>query len=317
MSTLIEIRNTYDTGGISKQDYIEAIHARHTSLFEYINFIDDTDVEAIKILTDGIYVRSLSQQVELFLDIQDQHLVPYTLMNFRSYEFTETEFLKSITQSHWTILDIGANCGWYALALAKRWPTAKIHAFEPIPHTYEILQRNICHNGLTNIQSHRLAFSNQESIVEFLYTPYCSGATSLVKAGQPGSTASLEKISCAGTTVDMFCASNGLVPQLIKCDVEGAELLVVQGGEETIATHRPVILLELLRKWSRQFGYHPNDVLNLLSKHGYRAYTLDAIGKLTYCESINEDTEQTNFFFLNQDQHCSILSGIDFMETSL
>lgn len=317
MSTLIEIRNTYETGGINKQDYIEAIHARHASLFEYINFIDDTDVEAIQILSDGIYVRSRSQQVGLFLDTRDQHLVPYTLMNFRSYECAETEFLKSITQSAWTILDIGANCGWYALALAKRWPTAKIHAFEPIPHTYEILQRNICHNGLTNIQSHRLAFSNQEGTVEFLYTPYCSGATSLVKAGQPGSPGSLEKIACPGTTLDMFCARHKLAPQLIKCDVEGAELLVVQGGEETIATHRPVILLELLRKWSREFEYHPNDVLNLLSKHGYRAYTLDANAKLAYCELINEDTEQTNFFFLHQDQHRSILSGLDFIKTSL
>lgn len=317
MNKLIDIRKTHETGDISKQDYIEAIHARHASLFEYINFMDNTDVEAIKILKEGIYVRSRSQQIELYLDSRDQHLVPYTLMNFRSYECAETEFLKSIAQSDWTILDIGANCGWYALALAKRWPTAKIHAFEPIPHTYEILQRNIHHNGVSNIQTHRLAFSNQETVLDFLYTPDCSGATSLVKAGQPGSTAALERIACPATTLDMFCARQELAPQLIKCDVEGAELLVVQGGEETIATHRPVILLELLRKWSREFEYHPNDVLNLLSKHGYRAYTLDANTKLAYCESINEDTEQTNFFFLNQDQHRNILSGLDFMKTSL
>jgi hypothetical protein len=52
---------------------------------------------------------------------------------------------------------------------------------------------------------------------------------------------------------------------LIKADVEGAELLVVQGGLQTIAKYRPLIFLELLRKRSKPFGYHPNDVIQLLA----------------------------------------------------
>lgn len=307
MNTLTQLRDAHEAGDIRKQDYIEAIHARHASLFEYPAFIADSDVESLRIQSDGIYVRSRSQQIELFLDPRDQHLVPCTLMNFRAYETAETEFLKAVTQESGVILDIGANCGWYALALAKHCPTVPIHAFEPIPHTHEILQRNIRHNGFSNIEAHRLAFSNQEAILEFLYTPNCSGATSQALAGQPGSQESLEKISCPGTTLDLFCARNGLAPQIIKCDVEGAELMVIQGGEATIATHKPVILIELLRKWASQFGYHPNDVVTLLGKYGYQAHTLGSDG-LTRCPSINEQTRETNFIFLHAQQHRHILA---------
>lgn len=302
MNTLSQIRSAHEAGETAKQDYIEAIHARHACLFDYPQFIVGTDVEALRILPDGVFVRSRSQQIELLLDPRDQHLVPCTLMNFRAYETAETEFLKAIAQESGAILDIGANCGWYALALARHRPGVQIHAFEPIPHTHEILGRNIRHNGFGNIAAHRLAFSNREATLEFLYTPHCSGATSQALAGQPGSQESLEKISCPGTTLDLFCARNGVAPQIIKCDVEGAELMVIQGGEQTITAHKPVILIELLRKWAKQFDYHPNDVVTLLGKHGYEAYTLGSDG-LVPCPGIDEETRETNFIFLHVQQH--------------
>ena len=52
---------------------------------------------------------------------------------------------------------------------------------------------------------------------------------------------------------------------LIKCDVEGDELSVLQGGEETIRRFLPVIMLEMLRKWARAYSYHPNDIIAFLS----------------------------------------------------
>lgn len=307
MNDLVALRAARESGQLGKQDYIEAIHARHAALFDYSDFISGTDVESLRILPEGIFVRSRSQQIELWLDPLDQHLVPFTLMNFRAYETAETEFLKSVIQPHGVVLDIGANCGWYSLALARCCPTAVIHAFEPIPHTHEILERNIRHNGFQNVKAHRLAFLDREEMLEFLYTPRCSGATSLTVAGQPGSQQSLERISCQGSTLDMFCASNGLIPQIIKCDVEGAEMMVVEGGKQTIATHKPVILIELLRKWAKQFKYHPNDVLELLGSFGYQAYTLAEDG-LRACAAIDDDTVETNFIFLHAQQHSHILS---------
>ncbi|MFK0093297.1 FkbM family methyltransferase [Pseudomonas sp. NPDC090592] len=305
INMLNNIRAEFEAGNTAKQDYIEAIHARHVSLFDYPEFIGGTDVESLRILPEGIFVRSRSQQIELFLDPQDQHLVPYTLMNFRAYERLETGFLKAVTQENGVMLDIGANCGWYALALARHCPSARIYAFEPIPYTYEILERNIVHNGLVNIDAHRLAFSNKESTLEFLYTPSSSGATSQVLAGQPGSRDSLQKISCPATTLDSFCAQHKLAPHVIKCDVEGAELMVVEGGEAMLAQHKPIILIELLRKWAKQFGYHPNEVVQRLGSLGYQPYTLSNHG-LRPCPGIDEQTLETNFVFLHGQKHRDI-----------
>lgn len=312
MNTLNDIRNAYETGNTAKQDYIEAIHARHASLFDYPEFIAGTDVESLRLLPEGVFVRSRSQQIELFLDPQDQHLVPCTLMNFRAYETLETEFLKAITQDDGVILDIGANCGWYALALARHCPSVRIHAFEPIPHTFGILERNIRHNGLLNIEAHRLAFSNQEATLEFLYTPNCSGATSQVLAGQPGSRESLRKVACHATTLDSFCTQNALAPQIIKCDVEGAELMVIQGGEAMLAKHRPVILIELLRKWAKQFDYHPSEVVKRLASLGYQAYTLSEEG-LRPCPGIDEQTQETNFVFVHGQKRRELSDRVQFL----
>lgn len=306
MTTLNAIRNAYEAGAVCKQDFIEAIHARHALLFEYSSFFADTDVEALQVTPDGIFVRSRSQQIDLLLDPQDQHLVPYTLMNFRHYECAETAFLKAITQPDWTVLDIGANCGWYALALARHCPSARIHAFEPIPHTHRILQRNIQRNGLSNITVHQLALSNVEAMLEFFHTPACSGATSLTIAGQPTAEANLERIPARSVTLDSFCTQHGLKPQLIKCDVEGAELMVIQGAEHTIAESRPVILIELLRKWALKFGYHPNDVIAILDRLGYRAFRFTG-GGLVRMPSMDDETRETNFIFLHIEQHRQLL----------
>lgn len=302
MNRLIQLRQSHEQGEIKKQEYIEAIHALHTQFFAYPEFLQATDVEALSIRPEGVFVRSRSQQVELFLDPEDQHLVPYTLMNFRNYEMLETEFLKSLMHAGSVVLDIGANCGWHSLVLSRHCPAARIYAFEPIPHTYDILLRNVRHNGCRNIETFQSAFSNQQGFLEFLYTPCASGSTSLVEAGQPVESDKLEKITCPSTTLDSFCAKHELAPDVIKCDVEGAELMVIEGGERVLATHKPVILIELLRKWSRKFGYHPNDVVKLLGGYGYRAYTLSESG-LKPCSVIDEETVETNFVFLHSQAH--------------
>lgn len=307
MNKLEYMRKAFEAGDCKKSYYIESIHELHTPLFDYPDFISDTDVESINITSSGIYVRSRSQGIELYLDPMDQHLVPYSLMNFRNYEVPETEFLKSITKDNWTIFDIGANCGWYSLSLARKFPGATVFAFEPIRKTYDILSHNIKQNGLTNIEANQIGISNHEGLVEFLYTPHCSGATSLKLAGQPVNTYSeIQKISCQITTLDTFCKERLIVPQIIKCDVEGAELMVIQGGIETISASRPVLLLELLRKWAKKFDYHPNAVIKLLKDAGYSAYTLNS-ERLTLCDEITDSTQETNFFFLHNDEHFEII----------
>jgi hypothetical protein len=121
------------------------------------------------------------------------------------------------------------------------------------------------------------------------------------------------KVEAQVGTLDDYFADAGLdTLDLVKVDVEGAELLVLKGGMKTIGEHRPILFLELLRKWSKPFGYHPNDVIALLGGLGYGCYTHDE-GRLVRFASMTDESVQTNFFFANPERHTGWLAanGID------
>ena len=204
-------------------------------------------------------------------------------------------------------LDIGANLGWYSLVLGRNCPDSRIFAFEPIPSTVEALERNIGLNALHNVEPICMGMFNEEDELNFLYAPDVSGATSLKVTGQTRGRTEIQSVTCRTTTLDIFCAERDIVPTLLKIDVEGAELMVVQGGHETLQ-HTPIILMELLRKWSREFGYHPNDVFALLAQYGYGAWVFSADGSLQACDQVTEETVQTNYVFLHPHKHAEVIA---------
>ena len=86
---------------------------------------------------------------------------------------------------------------------------------------------------------------------------------------------------------------------LIKIDVEGGELNVIQGALETIKRFRPVIFAELLRKWSAYFSYDPNEVLEILQKLNYICFGVST--EFRRIEKFKVDDFETNFVFVHED----------------
>ena len=74
-------------------------------------------------------------------------------------------------------------------------------------------------------------------------------------------------------TLDEYCCSNNLSPDFIKCDVEGAELLVFKGAKNTLINNKPIVFSEILRKWSKKFNYNPNDIFKFFYDLGYKSFT--------------------------------------------
>ncbi|WP_323024600.1 FkbM family methyltransferase [Castellaniella sp.] len=304
---LMEARKSYLSGEIYKYEYAEKTFNLHLSLFDYPAFIDGTDVEEVRLLASGVAVKSQSHQISMYIDSVDFHATGYTLLSFGGYEKRETDFMKSVFDDQGVFLDIGANRGWYSLVLSQAFPNSVIRAFEPIPSTFDALEKNISLNNFKNIKPFCVGMSNQPGEVEFLFAKDVAGATSMKLTGQSRGHADLERIICTTTTLDTFCADQQLTPSLIKIDVEGAELLVVQGGGNVLS-HTPVLLIELLRKWSKEFGYHPNDVFEILAQYGYEAWVFSEDNeKLEPCPMVTEETIQTNFVFLHPTRHESVV----------
>jgi hypothetical protein len=72
---------------------------------------------------------------------------------------------------------------------------------------------------------------------------------------------------------------------------------------DTIARTRPVLFIEMLRKWSAKFGYHPNDIITLLKDIGYECFSVEGGGRMERFASMEESTVATNFIFLHKEKH--------------
>jgi hypothetical protein len=89
---------------------------------------------------------------------------------------------------------------------------------------------------------------------------------------------------------------------LIKIDVEGAELLVLESGWGAISKFKPVIFAELLRKWSARFGYKPETLKKKIEDLGYSCFEILPKNKISLIQEIDELTISTNFLFIPDDK---------------
>jgi hypothetical protein len=117
----------------------------------------------------------------------------------------------------------------------------------------------------------------------------------------------MSKLECAADTLDNYMAVNNIEKiDFIKCDVEGAEYFVFQGGHKTLGENKPIVFTEMLRKWAAKFGYSPNDIIAYFTNFGYKCFVSDA-GKLRQFGTVTEETLETNYFFLHGIKHQEII----------
>jgi FkbM family methyltransferase len=297
--SLRETLQQYASGTLTKSAYIDAMHEQHLRLFEYANYIRETEIASIELCDEGVITTYRGSGVRLLCDPDDKRITPIETLNFGSYEHAEARLFFHFVGNGKTFVDIGANVGWYSLVAAKRFPHVTVHAFEPIPRTYDYLVRNLALNNLPNVKPYNFGFSEKEETVTFYYYPEGSGNASTRNLS--GAT-SVTEIPARVKRLDDIVAQQRLSIDTLKCDVEGAELLVFRGGFETLKKQRPIIFTEMLRKWSSAFGYHPNDIIGLLRSAGYRCFTAHDNG-LTEFSSMDDSTTETNFFFLHPATH--------------
>ena len=168
-----------------------------------------------------------------------------------------------------TVFDIGGNIGWYSISLYKAKTNIHIHTFEPIPSTYESLINNIKIND-AKIRANNIGLSNKKQELTFyFYKEGLGGASARI---MDKNRTNIEVV-CHVDTLDNYFQEQKLdALDFIKCDVEGAELFMFQGGIKTIEKYKPIIFSEMLRKWAKKFNYHPNDIIHLLQNIGYNCY---------------------------------------------
>ncbi len=192
----------------------------------------------------------------------------------RYYDLEIQLMLDALLRSGDTFIDIGANIGNHVLhAAARVGSTGRVIAFEPQPACCQRLRENVEVNGLTNVELHEMALSDEPG--ELTLKVLGGGTIMATFAADP--------------EVDTWVRQEIVVPVgvgdeqipetlagrvVVKIDVEGFELFVARGLVETIARHRPFILIEFEPRYFERAGVKQQDVLDFFQQRGYRAYDI-------------------------------------------
>ncbi len=184
------------------------------------------------------------------------------------YEKPVTEIALSLVRPGDFCLDVGANFGWYTTLFgANCGSDGLVHSFEPVPSTFRELQKNVSLlPSPTNVFVNNLALGDHEGKVSIdLGEHQASGFASISTDSSNGNSG----ITCRMTTLDSYLAENaaGRDVNVVKVDIEGAELMFLQGaGGLFKQTVPPILLIEMALAQTRDFGYTPDALIKKIDE---------------------------------------------------
>jgi FkbM family methyltransferase len=184
-------------------------------------------------------------------------------------EYREHVMFLSFARLGMTVFDVGANLGVYSLLAAKRvGKEGRVHAFEPTPRTVQKLRANATLNRFSNIISNQLALSDASGEQSF-YLSAEDDQNSLAAVSDTF-------IRVPTIALDDYIEKNRVLRvDLLKIDVEGAEMNVFKGAQRLLSRpDAPMILLEVNPSALERMGASREDVAALLQQNGYRLRTL-------------------------------------------
>ena len=172
-----------------------------------------------------------------------------------------------------TFVDIGAHEGYCSLKASRIvGPTGCVIAVEPNPQMVRLLDENIRVSGTNVIAVKSVACSDSDSTLElFSAASANTGSTSFSRSNASlyGPADQVHKVRTRRLDAIIREADISRV-DVVKIDVEGAELLVLKGGIETFSRYRPVLLVELEDRLLNSMGTSSAEVIAFLDSCGYR-----------------------------------------------
>jgi len=152
-----------------------------------------------------------------------------------SYEYEKRLMFEKNIKKGEIMFDIGANVGFYTLlASILVGEGGKVFAFEPVPRNLQYLHKHMQMNRIGNVSVFEEAISDSAGVVSFEEDSYHSLGHFSQKGSLKVKTVSLDELVLQGRVP---------VPDCVKIDVEGAEMLVLSGGKELFTKKKPLIFL--------------------------------------------------------------------------
>ncbi len=187
----------------------------------------------------------------------------------RHFEAGPIERLQEFIPEGSLVIDVGANVGFFALRFAQ-WVglRGEVVAIEPEDRNYQALIAALKREGLSGRVRAMKAVAAAAAGPMFLEINQLHPADH--KLSRDGTGVAVEAVRLD----DLVSDKRALRPSLVKIDVQGAEMLVLQGAPDILRLAAPALFIELHEEGLQRFGASVSAILDYLSQYGYEPYWL-------------------------------------------
>ena len=188
------------------------------------------------------------------------------------YEKGTTRLFKQLVKDGSVVVDAGANIGYFTLLAARLvGKTGRVFAFEPALSNYDLLVKNIEENRYETVTPVKKAVSNKTGVTELFLDGLNMGSNTIYCPGKFGKSVPVDTV-----TLDEFFKDRESPIDLIKMDIEGAEMAALEGMANIIKKNDNLrIITEFVPHRLIEAGVSPESFLNLITDYGFSIYVID------------------------------------------
>lgn len=216
----------------------------------------------------GIDLVAPLQNDGLVCFINTKDLIGWKIFFFGEYEKDTNRILAQHLKNTDIVIEAGANMGSETLLISKLVKDGHVYGFEPNPYTFERLKINTSVNELKNVSIYDIALGEKDNSIQFNIYPrdFCnSGMSSKYMA-----TSQTRKIDVVQKTLDSFVKENKLTKvDFIKMDIQGAEMDMLMGANDTITRFKPTIFTEACEPYN-----NTKELFAKIKGYGYNIYLI-------------------------------------------
>lgn len=205
----------------------------------------------------------------------------------KDYRYKYHYAIKSLIEPDFTVVDIGANLGYFAKNFARLTPKGKVICIEPVPQFYAVLKRFL--SSFSHVTIHNVALGTEEGIVTMVF-PETDG---MIRTGLPH-IASSEAEKKEHRTQDVpLVQGSKLLGDLskidyIKCDIEGYEFHVFSEIKPLVEAKRPYVQIEI----------DPQNLDKMLAYFSELNYLQYGIASFRFIRESGKQQEHGDYFFV-------------------
>lgn len=191
---------------------------------------------------------------------------------------SEILFLAKYLKEDMTFVDVGANQGEFALFASSKLKHGRVLAFEPTPWQLNLLITNVELNKYKNTEIFEYGLFDVDKQIEIFTSNDVKthfGRNEGLSSIYPNDSRNISEGVISLHVFDDLHFDTLKSFDVLKIDIEGAELPALKGMHKSLMKFKPLIIIEMSEKSFNQAGYSLNDIVEFLNQFGYRPFYLN------------------------------------------